>query len=213
MIGMTQNSTGGCMTKLQLKDDILKKCCIDAIKSSLEETANNNLINRETLRKRIVKKYPHIWKNKNSLRLKIILFKTKESGFFEKNGFIFDLKFKPIIDNFTIYDNGNGYCRIGRKYYHRVIMCAKNGEEVDHINGNKKDNRKSNLRICTKKQNSTNKKIKGFTISDNGSGNKYFKSTIGNKYFKSKDEAIKHSIELHKNKYGEFSPYSIIHRD
>lgn len=39
---------------------------------------------------------------------------------------------------------------------HRFLMNAIKGQEVDHINGNKLDNRKSNLRICTCQQNRFN---------------------------------------------------------
>lgn len=38
-------------------------------------------------------------------------------------------------------------------YLHRLIMAAGKGEQVDHINRQKTDNRKSNLRICTGSQN------------------------------------------------------------
>ena len=39
---------------------------------------------------------------------------------------------------------------------HRIISGAKGGEQVDHINRNKLDNRKENLRIVTNQQNSFN---------------------------------------------------------
>lgn len=41
-------------------------------------------------------------------------------------------------------------------YLHRVIMGAKKGEIVDHINGDKLDNRRANLRVGTQRQNLAN---------------------------------------------------------
>lgn len=44
---------------------------------------------------------------------------------------------------------------------HRQIMSAKPGQEVDHRNGHRLDNRKVNLRVCSKNQNQWNRKRQG----------------------------------------------------
>lgn len=43
---------------------------------------------------------------------------------------------------------------------HRVVMGAKPGEEVDHISGDRSDNRRANLRIATNTQNQANQRIR-----------------------------------------------------
>jgi len=49
---------------------------------------------------------------------------------------------------------------------HRLIMKAKKGEMIDHINRDSLDNRRSNLRFCTASQNGMNSKLR----CDNTSG-------------------------------------------
>jgi len=55
----------------------------------------------------------------------------------------------------------NGYIKNGkyRMLLHRFLMNVLNKPEVmiDHINGNRLDNRKSNLRICTNQENCMNR--------------------------------------------------------
>lgn len=51
--------------------------------------------------------------------------------------------------------------RISGKSYlvlmHRAILNSPKGFDIDHINGNKLDNRKSNLRVCSHSQNQWNR--------------------------------------------------------
>jgi len=67
----------------------------------------------------------------------------------------------------------NGYAHrsfdLNRKrthlYLHRVIAKPSQGMEVDHINGDKLDNRKCNLRVCTSSQNKCNRVTRKKTVS------------------------------------------------
>jgi hypothetical protein len=74
---------------------------------------------------------------------------------------------RTIVDKDTYIQLSSKKWRIHTKGYvsavgkgelmHRLIMNAKKSQQVDHINGNKLDNRKSNLRLCSNSQNHMNK--------------------------------------------------------
>lgn len=50
------------------------------------------------------------------------------------------------------------FCYNGKKYrLHRYLLNAPKGLVVDHINGDTKDNRIKNLRLCTQKENLQNR--------------------------------------------------------
>lgn len=77
-------------------------------------------------------------------------------------------------------DKSNGYCRIYFKnnyqYLHRFIIDAKKGEIVDHIDRNRLNNSRDNLRIVSKKLNNYNRKVEnelGRGIYFDKSGNRY----------------------------------------
>ncbi len=65
------------------------------------------------------------------------------------------------VKDFSWFYSKKGYAvgRMGTKkliYLHRVVIGASKGEEVDHINRNKLDNRLVNLRVCTHQENMVN---------------------------------------------------------
>ena len=114
--------------------------------------------------------------------------------------------------------SNNGYIKSNDNLLlHRFIMDCPKDKVVDHINGDKTDNRKSNLRICSQSENLRNSKIS----KDNNSGYKgvSFHKASGKwraritvnkdtKYlglFKDKEKAIKVRKEAENKYFGEYN--------
>lgn len=65
--------------------------------------------------------------------------------------------------------SGNWYARAWepgmkprkRLHMHRLVMLAPRQLDVDHVNNDGLDNRRSNLRTCTRKENTRNQRAKG----------------------------------------------------
>src|SRR5215470_7214120 len=76
---------------------------------------------------------------------------------------IIDVADVPLVKNYLWHTQTNWtsgfYARTGRGLLmHRLITGCPKGKEVDHINHDTLDNRRSNLRIVTHKQNQQNGK-------------------------------------------------------
>jgi hypothetical protein len=109
--------------------------------------------------------------------------------------------------------------RIDGKFHkillHRVLMDCPKGLEVDHINRNTLDNRRSNLRICTSQQNSFNVKgrskwgYKGVCfhphISKFEAQLKVGKQKYTNGCYEKVEDAARAHDELAKKHHGEFA--------
>lgn len=86
--------------------------------------------------------------------------------------FITGSKYKWFVDS-KGYVSCRDYDSDGSptKKLHRVIMNAGPDQQVDHINRNKSDNRRENLRLCSNYQNSLNKeKLRAKTASSGYKG-------------------------------------------
>lgn len=103
---------------------------------------------------------------------------------------------------------------------HRAIMNCPEGMVVDHINGNKLDNRKINLRICTHKENIRNgkgmshKKYKGAYFSKERS-KFYSKIKVNYKsihlgYFSTEEAAASAYNQAAIKYHGEFAKLNVI---
>lgn len=137
--------------------------------------------------------------------------------------FLMDLEDALLFVGVSISISSNGYLRItsdhwvGDRYLHRYILKAKKGQSIDHINGNKLDNRKENLRICTHQQNMCNTKlsiknktgVKGVHWSEErqkwSAQIAVQNKTISLGRFISFDEAVKARLSAEQQFHGEFS--------
>lgn len=87
------------------------------------------------------------------------------------------------MSNHKWYIRKDGYVQTsikGKTYFiHRMIMGTPKGLYTDHLNHDKLDNRKSNLRICTHQENMNNKKTnKGSVSQININGSTYFIGSV-----------------------------------
>ena len=109
----------------------------------------------------------------------------------------------------------------GSIFLHRLLLNCESGEFVDHIDGDKLNNRKRNLRICTKSQNSQNRHTTpynkcgkvGVTYRKNKNKYEAYIMVDGkNKYlgiFDDVDDAINARIDAERKYYGEFAESAI----
>lgn len=133
-----------------------------------------------------------------------------------KKALIDDDDFKIVSEYQWQYDHGyaRGWVNRKRVYMHRMLLKAS---RIDHINGNTIDNRKSNLRPATQKENTFNhsrnkNNTSGFKgVSWHKSTNKWRAYISPNNKMKSlglysnKEDAARAYNEAAKEYFGEFA--------
>lgn len=140
--------------------------------------------------------------------------------------FLIDYDDLKLIVHKYVYINTYGYpcVKINRKnlLLHRLVMNEPADLEIDHVNGDKLDLRKINLRKCTRMQNSDNighrsNNTSGFKGVIWDKRNKKWKSIIGhnNKQiylgrFENKEDAATAYNEAATKYHGEFAKLNII---
>lgn len=140
--------------------------------------------------------------------------------------FLFDLDDLWLIKSRSWYKDKDGYLASSYLFngklcflmFHREVMHAPQGLVVDHINQNKADNRKGNLRLCSRSENNMNRPL--FSSNKFGIAGVYYetgrgrwvanivcnhkRTTIGR--FKTKEEAVVARLAKEAELFGEFSP-------
>jgi hypothetical protein len=123
----------------------------------------------------------------------------------------------------SIFRHGYRMVCLRKRFFmaHRVIWAIIKQEDpletqIDHINGNKLDNRIANLRKATNKQNACNQKaVKGYHFNKRrrkwiaGIGCNYKNITIG--YFDTEEQARQAYLRAKEKLHGEFMPTDMKH--
>lgn len=141
----------------------------------------------------------------------VVLLDDEDYDMILEKGYKLHLKHDKTIDGFYVqlhYPDLTQKDKRGTIGLHRLVTNCPKGLQVDHVNRNPLDNRKSNLRVCTL---SDNLKNKGW-YKNNKSGHKgiyyirtidrwqgefkYNKKTYVTKRFRTKEEAIVARQEL-----------------
>lgn len=140
--------------------------------------------------------------------------------------FLFDLEDLPLIQSRRWYRDKDGYLVssyifAGKRCFvrfHRIVLKAQPTQYVDHINKNRADNRKKNLRLCSHVENDRNRgvyssntsgvtgvhyerKRKKWVASITYDGKRVF---IGR--FSNKADAITARLKREKELFGDFAP-------
>lgn len=136
---------------------------------------------------------------------------------------IINIEDYKLCKDYKWYLDSLGYVRtsINNKKIrlHRFLLNPQNNETIDHINRNRLDCRRSNMRIVTRRENSYNRSLQ----SNNKSGisgvyfaNGYWHSDIKKgdivlkKYFKEKEDAINQRLLWEIEYFGEYAPQADI---
>ena len=100
-----------------------------------------------------------------ALEPKLELFEQYGIIYVNNSPFYFDVDDITKIKGKTWFKDKDGYLTHAYSYhgrtvysrFHRMIMNASKTQFVDHINKNRADNRKHNLRLCSKSENMQNR--------------------------------------------------------
>lgn len=208
-----------------------QKCCVCNSTNKLTKIEDKIYCGKHYMQ---IKRYGKILKrtifDKNEIILftdyaKILLYNKSHEKFAEA---IIDLEDVNICKNYkwSLKESNNikyvvSYNMNNKKSLirlHRLIMNAQKDQEVDHINHDTLNNRKSNLRLCSHQENMMNRKIP----LNNTSGvigvswselHKHWQSQIEYKdehihlgWYKNKNDAIKARKNAEKKYFKEFTP-------
>lgn len=109
-----------------------------------------------------------------------------------------DLEDIEKVQQYKWHLNSNGYVRsrVSTQYLHRYIMACNSKDDVDHINHDKLDNRKCNLRICKHHENNSNTDVRNSSTSIKGV---YYHSKHDKYYASINSKGVKYTSKYYHN--------------